>query len=124
MRHWREFTICPRVLPEPERDWNRIDVERAPPCSLVTRAMQLAMVDSANRDDELVAHSSAQRTRLCKGEMVRIGWHTAAHKARLPQHEFPMVFIAQANRLTQSTDHVPAGLLLGPPRSFGAGTDI
>jgi hypothetical protein len=61
---------------------------------------------------------------LGKRQVMRIGWHTAAHKARLPQHEFPVVLIAQANRLTQSMGHVLAGLLLGWPRSFVAGTDI
>src|ERR1700680_2818893 len=57
LRHWGEFAICPRLLPEPERDRNRIDVESAPPCSLITRTMQLAMVGPADRNDELVAHS-------------------------------------------------------------------
>ena len=106
------------MLPEPERDWKRIDVEPAPPCSLVTRAMQLAMMDSADRHDELVAHAASERAGLCKGQVMRIGGHAAAHKARLPQHEFPVVLIAQANRFTQSMDHVAAGLLLGPPRSL------
>jgi hypothetical protein len=86
--------------------------------------MKLAVVDPADRDDELIAHSASERTRLGKGEVVRIGWHTAAHEACLPQHEFPVVFIAQANRLTQSMDHVAARLLLGPPRNFVAGTGI
>src|SRR5271165_5325522 len=65
--------------------------------------MQLAMVDPANRDNELVAHTAPECTRLCKREVMRIRRHAAAHKARLPQHEFPVVLIAQANRLTQST---------------------
>src|SRR5206468_711508 len=84
-------------------------------------AMQLAMVDSADRHDELVAHSASERAGLGKGQVMRIGGDTATHKARLPQHEFPVVLIAQANRLTQSMDDVPTGVLLGPPRS---GTDI
>jgi hypothetical protein len=47
-----------RLLPECERDWNRIDVEPAPPCSLVTGTVQLAMVYSADWYDELVAYST------------------------------------------------------------------
>ena len=82
-----------RLLPEPESYWNRIDVEPAPPCSLVTRAMKLAMVDPADRYDELVAHSASERAGLDKGEMMRIGWRTAAHEARLSQHEFAVVLI-------------------------------
>jgi hypothetical protein len=82
------------------------------------------MVAPADRHDELVAHSASERARLGEGQVMRIGWHTAAHKARLPQHEFPVVLIAQTNRLTQSMDHVLARLRFGPPRSFMAGTDI
>jgi hypothetical protein len=66
--------------------------------------MQLSMMDSANRDDELVAHTAPECTRLCKGEMMQIRWHAAAHQARLSQHESPVILIAQANRFPQSTD--------------------
>jgi hypothetical protein len=86
--------------------------------------MQLAMMKPADRDGELVAHSTSQCTRLRKGEVVRIRWYAAAHKARLPQNELPVVFITQANRFAQSVDHVAAGLLLGPPRKFVARTRI
>ena len=71
------------------------------------------MVDSADRDDELVAHTAPECTRLCKGEMMRIRRHAAAHKARLSQHEFPVILIAQANRFSQSTDCIAARLLFG-----------
>ena len=53
---------------------------------LVTRAMELSMVDLANRDDEFVAHTAPECTRLCKGEMMRHPMHMAAHEARLSQH--------------------------------------
>src|SRR3984893_11343572 len=82
------------------------------------------MVDPADRNDELVAYSASERAGLGKGQVMRIGWHTAAHEARLPQHKFSVVLIAQASRLAQSLDHVPAGLLLGSSRRFLAGTDI
>ena len=121
---WREFAIRPRLLPEPERDWNRVDVELRPPCSFISRAMQFAMVSPADRHDKLIAHSAAQCTRLRKGEVMRVGWRTAAYEAGLPQHEFPVVFIAQANRLAQGTDYVAARLLLGPARGFVAGSAI
>ena len=80
---------------------------------LVTRAMELAMVDPANRDHELVAHSASECTRLCKGEMMRIRRHAAAHQARLPQHELPVILIAQANRFCPKHRLRPARLLLG-----------
>jgi hypothetical protein len=66
--------------------------------------MELAVVGPANRDDEFVAYPSSECARLGKGEVMRIRRHAAAHKAGLPQHEFPMVLIAQANRLAQTAD--------------------
>jgi ribosome-binding protein aMBF1 (putative translation factor) len=54
------------------------------------------MMDSADRDDELVAHTVPECTRLCKGEMMRIRRHAAAHEARLSQHESSVILIAQA----------------------------
>src|SRR4051812_12220654 len=71
------------------------------------------MMDSADRDDELVAHTAPECTRLCKGEMMRIRRHAAAHEARLSQHESPVILIAQANRFSQSTDCIAARLLFG-----------
>src|SRR5271157_6634442 len=76
--------------------------------------MQLAVMEPANRDDELVARSASECTRLCKGEVMRIRRHAAAHKARLPQHELPVVLIAQPNRFAQSTNCAGARPLLGP----------
>ena len=64
--------IRPALLPKLERDWKRIDVEPAPPCDLVTRAMKLAVVDPAKRDGELVAYSPSECARLGEGEVVRI----------------------------------------------------
>src|SRR4029434_11189915 len=73
------------------------------------------MMDSADRDDELVAHTAPDRTRWCKGEMRRIRRHAAAHEARLSRHESPVILIAQANRFSQSTDCIAARLLFGGP---------
>jgi len=66
--------------------------------------MELAVVGPANRDDEFVAYPSSECARLCEGEMMRIRRHPAADKAGLPQHELPVVLIAQANRLAQTAD--------------------
>src|SRR4029077_12410400 len=83
------------------------------------------MVDSADRDDELVAHTAPECTRLCKRERMRIRRHAAAHEARLSQHESPMVLIAQPNRFSQSTDCIAARLLFGSPhRCFLAGSCV
>jgi hypothetical protein len=56
--------------------------------------MQLAVVQPADRDDELVAHPASEGARLREGEVMRVGGHAAAHEARLSQHESPVVLIA------------------------------
>jgi hypothetical protein len=66
------LAIRSALLPKLERDWKRINVEPAPPCDLVTRAMELPVVDPANGDRELVAYPASERTRLGKGEVMRI----------------------------------------------------
>src|SRR5262249_36701940 len=116
---WGEFiAIEPRVLPEPERDWKRIDGELAPPRNLVTLAMKLAVVDPTNRDGELIADSVSKRTRLHKCEVMRIAPRPAADKARLPGQEFPVLLIAKANRFAQGADRTIASRLTGCFRSF------
>ena len=66
--------------------------------------MQLAVMEPADWDDELVAHSPSEGTRLGKREVMRVRRHTAADKAGLPQHESAVVLIAQANCFAQSLD--------------------
>jgi hypothetical protein len=78
--------------------------------------VKLAMVDPADRDDELVAHSASECARLCEGEVMRIRGHAAAHEACLSQHESAVVFVAQSNRFAQRTDYFAVGLVLGPRR--------
>src|SRR5262245_2293117 len=86
--------------------------------------MKLAVMDPANRDGELVAHSISKRTRLGKREVMRIRWYAAAHKTRLPEDELPVALIAQADGFAQSTDHPAARSLFGPRRSFLAGVRV
>src|SRR5262249_54295275 len=116
---WGEFiAIEPRVLPEPERDWKRINVDLVPPRRLVTLAMKFAVVDPTNWDGELIADSVSEGTRLHKRQMMRIRWRPAAYKARLPGHELPVLLIAQANRFAQAADCAIARRLTRPFRSF------
>src|SRR5215467_10069159 len=113
-----------RVLPEPERHWERINLELLPPCGLITGAMKLAVMDPANRDSELVAHSVSKCTRLGKREVMRIRRYAATHKTRLPQYELPVLLIAQADRFAQSTDRPVSRSLFGPRRGFPAGVRV
>ena len=66
--------------------------------------MQLPVMEPADWDDELVAHSASERPWLGKREVVRVRRHAAAHQAGLPQHESSVVLIAQPNRFAQSLD--------------------
>src|SRR5262249_3008833 len=86
--------------------------------------MKLAVMDPANRDGEFVAHSVSKRARLGKREVMWIRRYAAAHKTRLPQHELPVILIAQADGFAQSTDHPAARSLLGRRRSFLAGVRV
>jgi hypothetical protein len=47
-------------------------VEPAPPRDLIARAMEIAVVDPADWDRELVAYSTSECARLGKGEVMRI----------------------------------------------------
>ena len=50
----------------------------APPCSLVTVAVNLAMMTSAERDGEFVADFETQGSGLGKAQVMRIGRLTTA----------------------------------------------
>jgi hypothetical protein len=106
------------MFPEPKRDRNRINVKLMPPSCLITRPMKLSVMDPANWHGELVAYPPSKGTRLRKREVMRIRWYAATHKTRLPQHELSVIFIAQADRFTQSKGHPSARLLLGNRRRF------
>ena len=67
--------------------------------------MKLAVMDPANRDGELVAHSVSKRTRLGKREVMRIRRHAATHKTRLPQYELPMI-LNNLNLLNSSYKYI------------------
>jgi hypothetical protein len=87
-----------------QRREGKHDVEPAPPCGLVTRAMQLAMVDpqTGTMNSSLTRRPSARgwiKVRWCGSEGTR-----AAYEAGLS-----VVLIAQANFLTQTVNSVAAG---------------
>jgi len=63
------------------RDLERIDAGRLPPRALVAGAVDLAVVHSAERDDEFIAHLAAERTGLGIAKMVGNRWLTAADQA-------------------------------------------
>lgn len=64
-----------------KRNRQRIDVDAFPPYGLVTGPMQLAVMDTAHRDRELVADLAGECPRLRKAQMVGVGRVAAAHQA-------------------------------------------
>jgi hypothetical protein len=62
--------------------------------------MQLSVVDSAYRDEELITHPASKRARLCEGEVMRIRRRAAADETGLSQYVSPVFLIAQANRFS------------------------
>jgi hypothetical protein len=50
----------------------RVDIEPVPPCSFIGAMVNLAMVNTAERHRELVAHFATERARLRKPKMMGI----------------------------------------------------
>lgn len=65
-------------------------------------AMDVTVMDPAQRHRELVAHLEAHRARLGESEMVRVGGASPADQTRLGCHEFEMGFVAEPTRLAES----------------------
>ena len=61
--------------------------------------MNLAMVRSAERHRELIAHLAPERTKLGKAEMMGVRGSASADEAGLPRDVFQMFLIADALRL-------------------------
>ena len=81
-------------LPEPECNWDGIDIKLLPPCYLVSRAMKLPMVEPTNRNEKLVAYSAPKRVRLRESQVMRVRRRAATDKASLPHNELAVIFVA------------------------------
>ena len=64
-------------VPKAERDRQGIDTDRRPPGGLVAVAMEFAVMKPTDRDRELVADFSNERSRLSKANVVRFGGRPA-----------------------------------------------
>jgi hypothetical protein len=106
----------PRVMaraPKRERDRHGIELEPIPPCCFITVPVKLAMMETTNRNRELVADFASERARLREPEVMRVRRVAAAHHARLAGHEFTVILIAQADGLS----HKAAGAAMAWFRS-------
>ena len=64
-------------VPKAERDRQGIETDRRPPGGLVAVAMEFAVMKPTDRDRELVADFSNERSRLSKANVVRFGGRPA-----------------------------------------------
>jgi hypothetical protein len=60
------------------RDWQRINLDTLPPGDLRTMPVQLAVMDPAQRDGELIADLAAERPGLGKTQMMGFRGRAAA----------------------------------------------
>jgi hypothetical protein len=90
---------APCVLPKAERRFFGINVDQRPPCFLIHLAVQLAVVNAAKWDRELVADFAAKGPRLHKPKVVGIAGLPTTHQTR------------------QGGDKIEV-LLVDPPRSL------
>ena len=72
-----------RLIPKPLGDLERLDLEAFPPGHFIAGLMQLSMVTAAKGYGELVADFEAERSRLRKPQVMRIGRLPAANEAGL-----------------------------------------
>ena len=80
-----------------------IQAALAPPCSLVTVAVNLTMMSTAERDGEFVADLAPERAMLGKANVVCICGLPSADQAGLRRDEL-QVAVAKAARLRKRQD--------------------
>ena len=76
----------------------------APPCGLVTVAVNLAVMSTAERDGEFVADFAPERAKLGKANVVGICGLPSADQAALRRDEFQVVLVAKAARFWKRQD--------------------
>ena len=113
-----------RRLPEPAGNLDRVDAGLPPPRALVARAVDRAMVPSAERDCELVTDLAAQRTRLSESKMVGVRGLAAAHEARLLGDIAKVLPVAVATRGSDREDTFVDALRLTGVGAFSAGKHL
>src|SRR5205823_5817445 len=88
-------------LPQLERDPEGVDAPPCPPIRLVARPVGFAVMHSAGRDRELVAHLSTERPNLGETQVMWIRGFAGAHKAGTRSDELQMGLVAVASDLRE-----------------------
>src|SRR5262249_33094868 len=84
----------PALTPQFLRDRESVDASLLPPLRLVARAVQGAVMQSANRNRELVAHFAANGAQLGKAEVMCVARPAAADQARSRGDKSEMLLVA------------------------------
>jgi hypothetical protein len=92
------------VIPELARDLDRVYAGRLPPCSLVAGAVDLTVVNTAERDGEFVASPSTEGPRLHVSKMMRVRRLAAADEACLLGDVTQMLAVAVPARCSDRED--------------------
>ena len=92
------------MLPELARDLNRIDTSSLPPRSLVSGAMNRAVMRAAQRYSEFVAGLAAERPRLHVSKVMRVRWFAAADEACLLSNVTQMIPVPVPARRSNRED--------------------
>src|ERR1700730_2719273 len=95
---WLSFD-APRRNPEHTRCRYGIDGPSFPPGDLVSEAVVVAVMASAQRHRELVAYLASHCAGLREPQVVGVGGASSTDKTRLRRHEFEVGFVAMPTRL-------------------------
>jgi hypothetical protein len=87
-----------RAAPQLAGNIDGVDPGLFPPCVLITGAMNLPMMNTAERNDVFIAHLAAQRPRLHEAQVVGIGVLSPTNQTRLFSNKPQMLFVAMATR--------------------------
>jgi hypothetical protein len=103
-----------RFQPERSSGSSRIDTDLMPPCRLIAIAMRFAMMATAERHGEFVAHLSAKRSVLRKAQMMGVGGRATADQTWLFGNELDVLAIANSARFGVSKFAFVNGWRVGP----------
>src|SRR6266536_165796 len=96
--------LRPGRLPELAGNLDRVDPSRLPPQQLVARAVELAVVQAAERNGEFVADLAPEGEPLGEAHVVRLGGLAPANEAGSGRDVLEVIFIAKAPGFPEGED--------------------
>src|SRR3974390_2067840 len=90
-----------RLLPDSLRNLEWLDIELLPPGGLIAGLMQLAVMTSAERNGEFIAHLQPDGSGLGEAQVMRVRRLPATDEAGLRSDKLQMRLVAQPLGLGQ-----------------------